>query len=138
MRRHLSVLGAIALSGLILRAAPPHDETDLGPDYDIYKVSKSGALKIASDVAIGSFNIKKGNYLFAHRVDGRLHIVTLTRLGAGGSETYEIPLTVIPEPRPARRSELIVKQLPDRSMIVTLIAVEGEAGDHLPQNFASR
>lgn len=136
MRRYLCVLGALAMSGLILRAASPHDETDLGPDYDLYKVSRSGSIKIASDVAIGSFLVKKGNYQFAHRIDNGVHIVTLTHVGAG--EIYEIPLTVIPEPRPATRTELMVKQQPDRSMVVTLIAIEGEAGDHLPRNVTSR
>jgi hypothetical protein len=127
-RFRVSVAACVLAAATVVAA---HDENDLGPDFDVYKVTKSGSVKIASDVTIGTLLVKKGSYLFAHRIDDGVHVVTLTHLGGG--EVFEIPLTVISEPRPAKRSELIVKQLPDRSMVVTLIAVEGEVGDHLPR-----
>jgi len=114
-----------------------HDENDLGPEYDVYRVMSSGSVTIRDDASVAGIPLKKGKYLFGHRVDNGRHVITLNPLGER-SPSYDIVTAVVPEPRAPKTSELLVKEFPDRSRVLVLIAVADETGDHLPQSAISR
>lgn len=116
-------------SGVI--TAHPEDED---PSDEIFTVGKTGEVKIGHDVSAGSVLVKRGKYLFEHRVDGERHIIVLTGVGKDASERlYEIPMRLFASAKVAKRSALIARESKDHTVHITLVQVAGEGGDHIPE-----
>ena len=113
-------------------AHPDHDD----PNAQVFNVGKNGEVKI-DDVTVGAIQVKKGKYLFEHRVDAERHIIVLTGLGKDAERTYEIPMRVYASTEVPKRSALIAKETKNHTLEVTVIDVAGEAGDHLPERVAA-
>ena len=121
---------AFELSGAAL-----HDGPHVGPDGEVFNVGKNGDVKIDTDVAIGETLVKKGKYLFEHRVDGDAHILVLTGLetkNGGEAPVHQIRMRLLPSRDHVKKSALFAERLRDRSYRVSLVQIAGEAGDHVP------
>lgn len=124
----------------VLASAAPvaalHDGHDEGPTGQVFKVGKSGDVKIGNDVRIGDILVKKGKYLVAHRVHGDTHILVLTAIAQkDGSESpaYEIRMRLVPSRNPVKASALFAQEQRDHSYRVTNVQIAGENGDHIPE-----
>ena len=89
--------------------AHPDDEN---PSDEIFNVGKSGEVKIGQDVTAGEVRVKRGKYLFEHRVHGERHMIVLTGVGKDASSGQASRLTwrrpyarrKVGQPRSTRRS----------------------------------
>lgn len=126
---------------LMVVAAPTFAAAHDGPhgaESDVvFQVGKNGEVKIGADLQVGGTLIKKGKYVFAHRIDGDVHIVVLT--GVAGKDTpvapvHEIRTKLVPSRDRVKGSALFTHEEHDLSYRITTIKVAGESGDHLPQN----
>ena len=111
--------------------AHPDDEN---PSDEIFNVGKSSEVKIGQDVSAGKVRVKRGKYLFEHRVDGERHTIVLTGVGKDASErAYEILMRLFASAEVAKRSALIARESKDHTLHVVMVQVAGEAGDHVPE-----
>lgn len=112
-----------------------HDGPHVGPDGEVFNVGKNRDVKIGMDVVIGDVLVKKGKYLFEHRVDGDTHVLVLTGLeDKNGAEppVHQIPMRFITSRDVVKKSALFAERLRDRSYRVSVIQIAGESGDHMP------
>lgn len=133
------ILETAAAAALILMAtqASAHDGPHGGPDEVTYKVGKNGEVNVREDMHFGSFPVKRGKYRFEHRVDGERHIVVLTeaaRKDGAAPGVYELPTEVLPARQVAKQTAVYAKELANGSLVVTMVEVAGELGEHLPQS----
>lgn len=136
MTRIGSVAAVAFVLALGLRGAARHDGPHVGPDGEVFNVSKNGEVKIGTDIAIGDALVRKGKYVVEHRVDGDEHILLLTGVDPKkGSETpvHQIRMRLLPARDVARKSALFAERLQDRSYRVSIVQIAGEAGDHVPR-----
>lgn len=136
MRRIAACAAAVALACLISVQALAHDGPHGGPDEVTFSVGKNGEINLRQDVKCGTFLVKRGKYVFAHRLDGDRHVVVLTevaRKDGGPSVVYELPMQLLAARQIAKRTALYAKEQADRSLVVTVVEVAGEKGEHLPQ-----
>jgi hypothetical protein len=128
------VTSSILMFALGIPTAAVHDGNHAaGPGDKIFKVGKNGDVKIGNDVKIGEILVKKGKYLFEHRVDGGQHIVVLTSIDNKNSSeavVHEIRTRLITSRDPVKKSALFAEEQRDRSYRVTVIQIAGENGDH--------
>jgi hypothetical protein len=75
---------AVVLSVGLVVGLSAHDGPHTGRADATFKVGKNGQVKIGEDLVIGALLVKKGTYLFDHRVEEGRHVVTLTKLDKGG------------------------------------------------------
>jgi hypothetical protein len=118
-----------------LSGAAFHDGPHVGPDGEVFNVGKKGDVKIGLDVAIGDVLVKKGKYLFEHRMEGDRHMLVLTGLETkNGIEApvHQIPMRFITSKDAVKKSALFAERLRDRSYRVSVIQIAGESGDHMP------
>jgi hypothetical protein len=114
-----------------------HDGHDEGPTELVFKVGKTGEIKIGTDVRIGDVLAKKGKYLFTHRVEGDSHILVLTGIAqktASESAFYEVRMRLVPARNQVKTSALFVQEQRDHSYRVTIVQIAGESGDHIPES----
>jgi hypothetical protein len=107
-----------------------------GPNDQVFKISKTGEVKIGTDVRIGQALVKKGKYLAVHRVDGDSHVLALTTADAKKEidvVTHEIRMRLIPSRDPVKASALFAEEQRDRSLRVVAVQIAGEPGDHVPE-----
>ncbi len=95
MTRIASVAAVTFFLAFGLRGSARHDGPHVGPDGEVVNVGKNGDVKIGMDVIIGDVLVKKGKYLFEHRVDGDKHILVLT--GLESKNGIEAPIHHIPD-----------------------------------------
>ena len=111
-----------------------HDGPHNGPSGGTFSVGKKGDVNIREDVKIGNDTLKRGKYLFEHRVEGDRHLIVLTEVVKKDVAplAYEIPTRVLSVRQAAKRSVLVADELADHSLRVGVIHVAGEALEHFP------
>ena len=136
MKRIAGAMTTVAfVVALGLSGAAFHDGPHVGLDGEVFNVGKKGDVKIDLDVVIGDVLVKKGKYLFEHRIDGDRHILVLTGLDAkNGIEApvHQINMRFITSRNAVKKSALFAERLRDRSYRVRVIQIAGESGDHMP------
>jgi hypothetical protein len=118
-----------------LSGAAFHDGPHVGPDGEVFNVGKNRDVKIGMDVVIGDVLVKKGKYLFEHRLDGNTHVLVLTGLQPkNGAEApiHQIQMRFISSKDAVKKSALFAERQRDRSYRVSVIQITGESGDHMP------
>lgn len=106
-----------------------------------FTVGKKGDVNVREDVKIGAeFVLKKGKYLFEHRVDGDQHLITLTGMVKQGMPVpvYEIPTRTFASKITARQSVFVAKEMVDHSLQIAVVHVLGEALEHQPAGLELR
>ena len=132
MTRILYVSAVVLLAvAPLLAAHPGHDD---GPVDEVFKVGKKGDVNIRHDLAAGGVLIKRGKYLFEHRVEGERHTIVLTGTGRkdGTEPRYEMPMRLISGGETVKRSAIFAKEAADHSLYLTIIEVAGEDVEHVP------
>jgi hypothetical protein len=127
----LATLSAFGVGSSIAAHDGPHE----GPTTASFKVAASGNVNFGEDVRVGNVLVRKGKYHFAHRVDGELHIVTLTRIAdksLSDAVIYESDTRVVPGRQARKASVLRASEAADHSLHISVIEIQGEAGDHIP------
>ena len=135
MRRTTAVAAAVFALTFGFRGAAAHDGPHVGPDGEVFNVGKKGDVKIGMDVVIGDVLVKKGKYLFEHRLEGDSHILVLTGVATkNGIEplVHQIHMRFITSRDPVKKSALFAERQRDRSYRVSVIQIAGESGDHTP------
>jgi hypothetical protein len=133
MKRIVLCLVAAVLSAMGSSIARAHDGHD-GPTGRTFTVGKKGDVNIREDVKVGGDILKRGKYLFDHRVDGDRHLIVLTGIVKNDvvPPVYEIATRTIAAREPATKSAFVAKELPDHSLQVGVVRVAGEALEHVP------
>jgi hypothetical protein len=134
MTRNATVAAALVM---IVATAPiaadegPHG----GPAEATFKVGKNGDVKIGEDLKVGDVVVKRGKYKFEHRIEADQHTVVLTRIEArdAAESWYEIPMRLVAARGVPKRTVVYAEELPDHSLILTLVEVAGENGNHVPE-----
>jgi hypothetical protein len=120
---------------LIALALLLHDGHDDGPSDMVFKVTKAGEVKIATDVKIGGVMVKRGKYMLTHRTEAASHVFILTaadkKTAAAEFPTTELPSRFIPSAQAVKNSTLLAKEQRDHRYEVVRIQIEGENGDHV-------
>lgn len=135
MKHIAGAMALILVFAFSLPAAALHDGPHVGPDGEVFNVSKNGDVKIDMDVAVGDVVVKKGKYLVEHRMEGDQHTLVLTGLdGKKGVEApvHQIRMRWISSKDAVKKSALFAERQRDRSYRVTVIQIAGESGDHMP------
>ena len=128
------VVASLTLMGAYASA---HDGPHGGPDEVTFKVGKNGEFNVRQDVKFGGVLVKRGKYVFEHKLDGERHLVVLTeaaRKDGAAPVVYELPTSVLPARQVAKRTAMYAKEQHDRSLVVTIVEVTGERAEHLPQS----
>jgi len=128
-----AAIGVVVLTSLAVAHDGPHAA---GPNDQVFKISKSGEVKIGADVRIGNALVKKGKYRAVHRVDGDTHVLALTTADKKNEVdvvTHEIRMQLIPSRDPVKTSALFAEEQRDRSLRVVAVQIAGEPGDHVPE-----
>ena len=129
-----AVVASLLLMGTFASA---HDGPHGGPDAVTFKVGKNGEVNVRQDVKFGTVLVRRGKYMFEHRLDGERHVVVLTgaaRKDGAVPVQYELPTSVLSSRQVAKRTAVCAKELADRSLVVTMVEVTGERAEHLPQS----
>jgi hypothetical protein len=120
---------AVAIVGL---AAHEGHEVATGRTFT---VGKKGDVNIREDVKIGTeYTLKKGKYLFEHRVEGDQHVIVLTGIVKAGMPVpvYAIPTRTLASRTASKQSVFVAKELVDHSLQIAVVHISGEALEHLP------
>jgi hypothetical protein len=136
MRRIELTVVSVAIAFLTLGEVAAHDGPHGGPDEVTFRVGKNGEINLRQDLKFGTSLVKKGKYAFEHRLDGDRHLVVLTevaRKDGASPVAYELPTRLIPAQKAANRTSLYAREATDRSLVVTMVEIAGEASEHLPQ-----
>jgi hypothetical protein len=131
MRSLFCIALLLAAAGVPIPAA--HDGPHTGPTEETFKVGKDGRVRISEDLLVGTTVVKKGMYLFEHRVGADHHIVTLTSLGATdlAPARLELPMRLLPSNGTAKRTAIFAAEIDPRSLRMTMIELAGESGEHV-------
>ena len=133
--RRTTAIAVIAFACALGVRAAAHDGPHVGPDGEVFNVGKKGDVKIGMDVLIGDVLVKKGKYLFQHRLDGDGHILVLTGLETKNvieAPVHQIHMRFISSRDAVRKSAIFAERQRDRSYRVSVIQIAGESGDHMP------
>ena len=109
-----------------------HDGPHTGPTDATFKVGKDGRVKVSENLVVGRRTVPRGTYLFEHRVEGDQHLIILTLTGkaAEAGPPLELPMRFLPATAAARRTALLAHEV-GRTLELTTVEVEGEAGEHV-------
>jgi hypothetical protein len=122
----------LVLNGPLTAHDGPHD----GPTTASFRVGRDGGINFREDVRLANTLVPKGKYRFGHRIDGDVHIITLTRIATRSwvdIAVYEVSTTLIAGRQPQKGSLLRAKEAADHSLHISVIEIAGEAADHLPR-----
>ena len=131
-------IASLALFSFLIASVAPlaaHDGPHgTGPTDRTFKVGKNGDVKIGMDVLIGETLVKKGKYLFEHRVDGDRHILLLTQIQKGNTvgEGYEVELKLRPSGERVKKSALVAAEQRDRMYRVITVQIAADNAEYLP------
>lgn len=131
------IAGTVCAAGQVTLAHDGHD----GPTGRTFTVGRNGAVNIREDVKVGAEAVvRRGTYLFEHRVDGDRHLILLTGISKKGQPgaVYELSTQPFPARDAARRSVLVARELSDHSLQIAIIHVAGEALEHAPDGLTLR
>lgn len=125
----VAVLCAVGIASLAA-----HDGHGEGPTGRTFTVGKKGDVNIREDVKVGGDVLKRGKYMFEHRVDGERHVIVLTGIVKKdiAPPVYEIPTRTVPSREMAKKSVFVATELADHSLRVGVVHVAGEPLDHVP------
>ncbi|HEY5619833.1 MAG TPA: hypothetical protein VIK60_17965 [Vicinamibacterales bacterium] len=135
MKGRATLLAAALAAFALARPIAAHDGPHEGPTTASFNVGKNGDVNFREDLKIGNLLVRKGRYQFGHRVDDEFHIVTLTRIGANNladAAIYEANTRVVPGRQARKASVVRAKEAADHSLHISIIEIQGEAGDHIP------
>ena len=123
---------AIAISVGLAVGISAHDGPHTGRADATFKVGKNGQVKIGEDLRIGALVVKKGTYLFEHRVEEQRHVVMLTKVDKVTEHSpFELPMRLLPTKAPMKRTAILAYE-PDRGPLeLTTVEVAGELGEHV-------
>ena len=130
-----AALATVALLALD-QSLTAHDGPHGGPTTASFRVGGDGGVNFREDVTLANSLVRRGKYRFTHRIDGDIHVITLTRMAARNSPdtaVYEVSTTVMAGRQPRKASLLRAKETADHSLYISVIEIAGEAGDHLPR-----
>lgn len=128
----LATAALLALDQPLSAHDGPHD----GPTTASFRVGKDGGINFREDVRLADTLVPKGKYRFTHRIEGDVHVITLTRIAARNlvdTTVYEVNTTLMAGRQPRKGSLLRAKEAADHSLHISVIELAGEAGDHLPR-----
>lgn len=110
-----------------------------GPTGRTFTIGKKSDVNIREDVKVGNEILKRGKYLFDHRVVGEDHVVVLTGIVKKDAlpVVYQIPTRTIAARETAKRSVFVARELADHSLLVGVIQVAGEAVEHVPDGLVA-
>ena len=139
MRRLVTTFSVYAGLYLLLNAAPLaafHDgDHGEGPTDRTFKVSKTGEVKIGTDVKVGTVLVKRGTYMLMHRAEDGEHVFTLTEINkkkdATQLVTFEFESSFLANSERVKNSSLLAREFRDHSYEVVKIQIAGEDGDHM-------
>jgi len=136
MRRIALSVVAVAVAVLTFGKVAAHDGPHGGPDEVTFRVGKNGEINLRQDVKFGTVLVKRGKYVFEHRLDADQHLIVLTEVAPKGGRApavYEVPTRLLPARKAANRTSVYAKEQADRSLVVMMVEVAGEPSEHLPQ-----
>ena len=93
----------LATAALLVLDQPltAHDGPHDGPTTASFRVGKDGGINFREDVRLADTLVPKGKYRFTHRIDGDVHVITLTRIAARNlvdTAVYEVSTTLMAGP----------------------------------------
>jgi hypothetical protein len=117
--------------------AVAHDGHPVGDSNEVFKINKSGEVKLAGETRFGSVTIKKGKYLVEHRIDGSGHTFIFTStdkpkkvLEAVSPEPIPVHSRVLASPGPVKSSGVYV-HYEKKIYRVLKIEIAGENAAHV-------
>ena len=124
-----------SLLAMILSLMPwlvaAHDGPHTGPTDATFKVGKDGRVKVTENLVAGKRTVPTGTYVFAHRIEGERHVVTLTKVTQGeGATPVEISTRLVPADAEPRRTALLAVEV-GRTLELTTVEIAGERGQHV-------
>jgi hypothetical protein len=125
-----AALGVVAVT---VAAVSAHDGPHTGPTDQTYKVAKDGRVKVSEDLTVGETIVKRGTYMFAHRIDEQQHVVTLTPADVDAAKQggIELRMRLLPSRTMVRRTAILAREAGSRSLTMTTVQVAGEDGEHV-------
>lgn len=134
--RNIVIMTASLLCAAFGVSVATHDGPH-GPGQNdvVFKVGKTGEVKIAADLRLSSRSIPRGKYVFEHRVEGNNHVIVLTGAASDkkvASAVHEIPTRWVTSRENVKRSLIVTREQLDWSYHITSIKVAGENGHHIP------
>ncbi|MBI4446827.1 MAG: hypothetical protein HY645_13085 [Acidobacteria bacterium] len=75
------VLRVLTIAVVLSVPAKAHDGPHDSPGDKTIKVGKQSRIKFGSDVLVDFAVLKRGRYLFQHRVENGLHVISFTQIG---------------------------------------------------------
>ena len=134
--RNIVIMTASVLCAAFGVSVATHDGPHGPGENDVvFKVGKTGEVKIGADLRLGRRTIPRGKYVFEHRVEADNHVIVLTGAASDkkvASAVHEIPTRWVTSRDNVKSSLIVTREQRDWSYHITSIKVAGENGHHIP------
>ena len=123
---------AVVLSVGLVAGLSAHDDPHTGRTDATFKVGKNRQVKIGEDLKVGALVVKKGTYLFDHRVEDGRHVIMLTKVDKAAEHSpFELRMRLVLTNSPMKRTAILAHE-PERGPLeMTTVEVVGELGEHV-------